>query len=400
MRDSSGEGLFSPRQDHGLQSYKLGWAKRPMYCRELGRERGDKLENLRTLPDRGEDRATDDAWKSCGGREQSSQLDSRRDAAAKKVGCPREVCKWECHEQDRGWHSPGTAVWNCCYEEGASRAINTNRTIQNCQLITLPLLLLWVLIPSILTWLTRTNFGQTLHSALRRINSVPSKLSSSIHSSLSSDSASPPVLIPAVCAASICALVILLSLSKRQSSSPKSLFHLISQRVKVGRARSYNRLQQSGGKWRVLCTMGALGLFCTPVSGLRCYTDVTATKSNSVECGLNTGCVKIYIDSEEYLMRHQLELGVSPSFGEMPELPPELQNNPVKMRGCFVLAVPDRCYMAKNGLSYCWCSTKDLCNGAPGSHLGPSVTTPSSLLTKLFLPLLLAFVPQVRLLFL
>ena len=46
------------------------------------------------------------------------------------------------------------------------------------------------------------------------------------------------------------------------------------------------------------------------------------------------------------------------------ELPPEYKNNPVLVRGCFVLKVPDRCYTANNGLSYCWCSTKDLCNSA------------------------------------
>lgn len=34
--------------------------------------------------------------------------------------------------------------------------------------------------------------------------------------------------------------------------------------------------------------------------GLRCYTDVAATKSLSVECGLNTGCVKIYIGMWRY----------------------------------------------------------------------------------------------------
>ena len=45
-------------------------------------------------------------------------------------------------------------------------------------------------------------------------------------------------------------------------------------------------------------------------------------------------------------------------------LPPRYQGDPVLLRGCFVLAVPDRCYMAKNGLSYCWCSQKDLCNAA------------------------------------
>ena len=105
-------------------------------------------------------------------------------------------------------------------------------------------------------------------------------------------------------------------------------------------------------------------LFLLPFAGgLRCYTTKEATKSNSVECGLNTGCVKIYIDSEEMLMRKQKEYGVN-FVGELPTLPEAYQNNPVLMRGCFILAVPDRCYNANNGLSYCWCSTKDLCNGA------------------------------------
>ena len=46
------------------------------------------------------------------------------------------------------------------------------------------------------------------------------------------------------------------------------------------------------------------------------------------------------------------------------ELPEAYLNDPVLVRGCFVLKVPDRCYTANNGLSYCWCSTKDLCNSA------------------------------------
>ena len=32
-------------------------------------------------------------------------------------------------------------------------------------------------------------------------------------------------------------------------------------------------------------------------------------QGSSVECGLNTGCVKIFIDSEERLMRKQREYG-------------------------------------------------------------------------------------------
>ena len=38
------------------------------------------------------------------------------------------------------------------------------------------------------------------------------------------------------------------------------------------------------------------------------------------------------------------------------------------LTGCFVLAVPDRCYTAKNGISYCWCSGKDLCNSARSNY--------------------------------
>ena len=104
-----------------------------------------------------------------------------------------------------------------------------------------------------------------------------------------------------------------------------------------------------------------------PGHGLRCYTDVSATKSLSVECGLNTGCVKIYIDTEEMLMRRQAQYGYGYGYDKpegVPPLPDRYLNNPVLRRGCFVIAVPDRCYTAKSGLSYCWCSQKDLCNEA------------------------------------
>ena len=103
------------------------------------------------------------------------------------------------------------------------------------------------------------------------------------------------------------------------------------------------------------------------VHGLRCYTDIDATKSLSVECGLNTGCVKIYVDTEAMLMKRQTHYGYSfgfPAPEGVPPLPEKYMGNPVLRRGCFVLAVPDRCYMANNGLTYCWCSTKDLCNSA------------------------------------
>ena len=110
----------------------------------------------------------------------------------------------------------------------------------------------------------------------------------------------------------------------------------------------------------------------TMVDSLRCYTDTDATKSLSVECGLNTGCVKIYVDTEEMMLRRQAEYGYGYGFPPpegVPDLPERYKGNPVLRRGCFVLAVPDRCYTANNGLTYCWCSTKDLCNLAIGSGL-------------------------------
>ena len=78
-------------------------------------------------------------------------------------------------------------------------------------------------------------------------------------------------------------------------------------------------------------------------SGLRCFTDVKAQKSKAVECGFSSGCVKIFISRA---------------------------NQPIQVirRDCFVLAVPDRCYQATNGLSYCWCSKKDLCNLANSTY--------------------------------
>ena len=59
----------------------------------------------------------------------------------------------------------------------------------------------------------------------------------------------------------------------------------------------------------ILLTMINMIQFPSGTLALRCYTDVSATKSNSMECGLNTGCVKIYIDSEDMLYRKQTEKG-------------------------------------------------------------------------------------------
>ena len=110
-----------------------------------------------------------------------------------------------------------------------------------------------------------------------------------------------------------------------------------------------------------------------------------------MECGLNTGCVKIYINTEEMMMRRHAEYGYGYGFPPpegVPPLPDRYLGNPVLRRGCFVLAVPDRCYTAQNGLSYCWCSQKDLCNSAPHALKGRGLGVVSLLvgvLARLFL---------------
>ena len=53
----------------------------------------------------------------------------------------------------------------------------------------------------------------------------------------------------------------------------------------------------------IFLTMIKITVFPSGTLALRCYTDIAATKSSSTECGLNTGCVKIYIDSENMLYR-------------------------------------------------------------------------------------------------
>jgi len=63
-------------------------------------------------------------------------------------------------------------------------------------------------------------------------------------------------------------------------------------------------------------------VLCQLASGLRCYTDISAAKSRSVECGLNTGCVKIYIDTEEMMLRRQAEYGYGYGFPPPEGVPP------------------------------------------------------------------------------
>merc|ERR1712004_455554 len=78
-------------------------------------------------------------------------------------------------------------------------------------------------------------------------------------------------------------------------------------------------------------------------------------QSTSMECGMNTGCVKIYkkprdTDSRgKYIPKHKR--------GPDVEL----------FKGCFIVALRgDICFDSKSGakLTYCWCSQKDLCNSA------------------------------------
>jgi len=84
---------------------------------------------------------------------------------------------------------------------------------------------------------------------------------------------------------------------------------------------------------------------------LRCYTDIAATKSLSVECGMSTGCLKIYKKAAQF-----------DSGGEF--IPPIKRGPDIQLfRGCFLVATTDTCYdSSSTGLSYCWCSHSDLCN--------------------------------------
>ena len=68
----------------------------------------------------------------------------------------------------------------------------------------------------------------------------------------------------------------------------------------------------------------------------------------------------------------------------VPELHPD-----TRFPGCFLISTPDICFDSKEtGYSYCWCSTKDLCNAASLPLLLP-LLLPLTLLFPLlpFLPL-------------
>ena len=58
---------------------------------------------------------------------------------------------------------------------------------------------------------------------------------------------------------------------------------------------------------------------------MRCYTDTKVTKSASLECGLPTGCIKIFIDSDMMLYKKQQNYGYvhsnQPCFGDIKQIP-------------------------------------------------------------------------------
>ena len=66
-------------------------------------------------------------------------------------------------------------------------------------------------------------------------------------------------------------------------------------------------------------------------------------------------------------MRLHQGYGYGQEPARLPQLPPHLRGDPVVLRGCFALQVNhDRCYLARDGYSYCWCD-KDLCNRGSGA---------------------------------
>jgi len=106
---------------------------------------------------------------------------------------------------------------------------------------------------------------------------------------------------------------------------------------------------------------------------IRCYTDLEATQvingckhkakfvlfqSKSLECGMATGCVKILKKAYEF-----------DHLGKF--IPLHKRGKDVDLfRGCFLIAAPDICYDARDELTYCWCSSGDLCNAGHGAGHG------------------------------
>jgi len=105
---------------------------------------------------------------------------------------------------------------------------------------------------------------------------------------------------------------------------------------------------------RVLTTTIIMTIMIREAAPIRCYTDLKKTKSLSVECGLNTACVKIFKPSEGFD-----ENGIF--------IPLHRRSKEVMLfRGCFLVKTQDTCYNSPTKkLSYCWCNNSDLCNSSP-----------------------------------
>ena len=75
-----------------------------------------------------------------------------------------------------------------------------------------------------------------------------------------------------------------------------------------------------------------------------------------LQCGTASSCVKISRPTNMFDV-----------WGHF--VPPDERRPPETLfRGCFVLDLKqDICYNARDGLRYCWCSSRDLCNSSPPS---------------------------------
>ena len=98
-------------------------------------------------------------------------------------------------------------------------------------------------------------------------------------------------------------------------------------------------------------------------------------QSLSVECGMSTGCLKIYKKADQFdrdgafIPPHKRTQDLQLFRGEFcpyPCLVPDSDS----VAGCFLVSTADTCHdSSNNGLSYCWCSHTDLCNrGGRLSH--------------------------------
>lgn len=103
--------------------------------------------------------------------------------------------------------------------------------------------------------------------------------------------------------------------------------------------------------WRLLIMFLVISSWVKISQSIRCYTNLE--ESRSLECGMATGCVKIVKKSSEFDAQGKF-------------IPKEKRSESVDLfKGCFLISTPDVCHKAKDGLTYCWCSSNDLCNISP-----------------------------------